>query len=70
MADDGDLMAVIEEDQLNSKDLLFLANETKMYQFKVNPTVQDMGKSLQVLQWISGAVCTEPSSLFFPYQIC
>lgn len=48
VTDDGDLLSVIEEDQLNSKDLLFLSNEMKSFRFTLSSTVQDMGKSLQV----------------------
>lgn len=46
--DDGDLMSVIDEDQLNSKDLLFLPNETKAFHFCLHASVQEMGKSLRV----------------------
>lgn len=48
MADNGDLLSVIEEDQISTKDLLFLSNEVKAFNFKLNTSKDDMGKRLEV----------------------
>ena len=43
---------MIDEEQLNSKDLLFLTNETKSFQFKLHASVQEMGKTLEVRYYV------------------
>lgn len=48
ITDNGDLLGVIEEDQFNTKDLLFLSNEVKAFPFSIKTSQEDMGKFIEV----------------------
>ena len=64
-------MAVIDETQLNSKDLLFLSNETKSFQFTLHPSAQEMGKTIQVytVTWYHYVYCKLPIFRHYQYSL-